>query len=78
MLQDAVLPEGEEGFEDVLADGESYYEVLPGEEWPVEEACESLGCWLADSLKMKGGHRTWRKSILVLSLLKMDEGGMVG
>lgn len=43
LLQDAVLAGREEGFEEVLADGEADDELLPGEEGTVEEARETLG-----------------------------------
>lgn len=36
LLEDAVLADGEEGFEDVLADGEAEDELLPGEEGAIE------------------------------------------
>jgi hypothetical protein len=41
-LEDAVLAQGEERFEDVLADGEAENELLPGEERAVEGPREAL------------------------------------
>jgi hypothetical protein len=41
-LEDAVLAEGEEGLEEILADGEAHDEALPGEERAIEEAREAL------------------------------------
>lgn len=42
LLEDLVLAQREETFEDVLCDGEAYNELLPWEEGPVEEARETL------------------------------------
>lgn len=42
LLQDSILAEGEEGFEEILADGEAEDELLPREERAVQEAGEAL------------------------------------
>jgi len=42
VLEDLVLAERQEGFEDKVADGEGYDELLPGEEGAVERAREAL------------------------------------
>ena len=50
LLEDLVLAEGEEAFEDVLADREAEDELLPWEAWWVKEYCKSL--WIV-SLKFE-------------------------
>lgn len=50
LLENAILAEGEEGLEEVLADREAHDEALPWEERAIEEAREALlggGTWLA-------------------------------
>ena len=42
VLKDAVLTEREEGFEKILADGESEDDILPWEERPVQKAGQTL------------------------------------
>ena len=54
LLQAAVLAQREEGFEEVLADGEADDELLPGEEWAVEEAREALEVGVSMQLGSKG------------------------
>ena len=45
VLENAILTEREEGFEEVLADGETEDDILPWEERPVQKAGQTL-FWL--------------------------------
>ena len=47
MLEDLVLAEREEAFEDILADREAKDELLPREAWSVKECCKPL--WIVSS-----------------------------
>lgn len=58
LLQDLVLAEREEAFEEVLGDGEADDELLPWEERPVEETGEAL--WV-DVLASCNGRRSRTK-----------------
>ena len=54
-LQHAVLSPSQETLEEILSDGEANDQLLPWEQWPVEEPSETLcGNWVSE--RSEGGH----------------------